>query len=476
MKRLNLLVIKSFLGPFVVTFFVALFVLVMQFLWKYIDDMVGKGLTTATIAELMLYMSASLIPLALPLAVLLSSIMSFGNLGEHFELVAAKSAGISLIRLMRPLIFVMVLLCIGAFLISNYLIPQATIRSSILLHDVRSAKPTFEIKDETFNMSLPDVVIRVKGKEKNGNRVNDVLIYDHRDGRGNTKVITAKSGEFYLSEDKNFVTFDLYDGASYEEIVQEGKGKYPLTVMEFSKQQIVFDISEFKFERSDESLFKGHHEMLRADELQVYIDSMEIQLKVRYQTNLNYLAPYFHLTDSGFHNMKPRPVSYDKDTLIDNFRGDLRGAILQRAMENARIVKQSVDYNMDDTDSYIRNMNNYKIEWHRKFTLSFAILVLFFVGAPFGAIVKKGGLGMPMVISIFLFILYHVLSLTGEKLIKETTVTAVIGMWYASFILLPIGIFLTSKAAKDAKVFDKESYIRLWRKISGYFKRKVARS
>jgi lipopolysaccharide export system permease protein len=458
MKRLNLLIIKTFIGPFIITFFVALFVLVMQFLFMYIDDMVGKGLTFLTIAKLMAYMSVTLIPLALPLAVLLSSIMTFGTLGEHFELVAAKSAGISLIGVMRPLIWVMVVLCVIAFLISNFLMPHASIKASTLLHDVRSAKPTFELKDDAFTTSLPEVVIRVSGKEKEGNKLNNILIYDHRDNKGNIKVISAASGEFYLTPDKNYVKFDLYNGASYEQLDQKGNATYPMTVMEFEKQQIVFDIADFKFERSDESLFRGHYQMLRADELEHYIDSMETQLDKKHQTNLAYLAPYFHMTDSSYHHLSPKPVSYSEAQFIDNVKKELRQGTIYRALENARVVRQSVNYNLDDSENFIKLMNRYKIEWHRKFTLSFAIMVLFFIGAPFGAIVKKGGLGMPMVLSIFLFIIFHILSITGEKLIKENNSNAFSGMWAASIILLPLGIFLTYKATRDASLFSKDTY------------------
>ena len=472
MKRLNLLVLKSFVGPFIVTFFVSLFVLVMQFLWKYIDDMVGKGLTFVTIAQLMMYMSVTLIPLALPLAVLLSSIMTFGNLGEHFELVATKSAGISLTRSMRPLIYAMVVLCGIAFMISNYLMPSASIKANSLLHDVRSAKPTFELKDEAFTTSLPEVVIRISGKEKEGNKVNDILIYDHRDNRGNIKVVTAKTGEFYLTEDKNYVKFDLYNGASYEQMDQRTNASYPMTVMEFDKQQIVFDISEFKFERSDESIYKGHYEMLRADELQYYIDSLEIQLSNKFKTNMTYLQPYFHLTDSSFKNLSPQAVNYSEPQFIDNLKSDLRQGTIYKALDNARVVKQSVNYSMDDTQNFIKQINRYKIEWHRKFTLSFAIMVLFFVGAPLGAIVKKGGLGMPMIISIMLFIIYHIVTISGEKIIKEKSSNVFLGMWAASYVLLPLGIYLTYKANKDAQLFNKEFYQGLFHGFLGLFKKK----
>ncbi|MCX6189962.1 MAG: LptF/LptG family permease [Bacteroidetes bacterium] len=476
MKRLNFLVVKSFIGPFIVTFFVSLFVLVMQFLFMYIDDMVGKGLTFATIAKLMMYMSVTLIPMALPLAVLLSSIMTFGNLGEHFELVAFKSAGISLLKAMRPLIYMMVLLCGMAFIISNYLMPSASIKASTLLHDVRSAKPTFELKDDAFTTSMPEVIIRVSGKEKSGNKVNNILIYDHRDNRGNTKVISAESGEFYFTEDKNYVKFDLYKGASYEQVEQRTNASYPMTVMEFDKQQIVFDIGEFKFERSDESLYRGHNQMLTARELQHYIDSFESQLKIKYDTNLKFIQSYFHLSDTCFKNLVAQPLAYSKPLYIDNVKSEFRQAIIYRALESARVVKQSVNYSQDDTEGAVKQINRYKIEWHRKFTLSFAIMVLFFVGAPFGAIVKKGGLGMPMIISIFLFIIYHIISISGEKIIKENDSNVFMGMWVASFVLLPLGIYLTYKATKDAQLFNKEIYQKLFFGFISLFKIKKSTS
>ncbi len=472
MKRLNFLVIKSFIGPFIITFFVSLFVLVMQFLFMYIDDMVGKGLSFATIAQLMMYMSVTLIPMALPLAVLLSSIMTFGNLGEHFELVAFKSAGISLLRAMRPLIIIMVFLCGVAFVISNYLMPSASIKASTLLHDVRSAKPTFELKDDAFTTSMPEVIIRVSGKEKGGNKVNNILIYDHRDNRGNTKVISAQSGEFYFTEDKNYVKFDLYKGASYEQVEQRSNSFNPMTVMEFDKQQIVFDIGEFKFERSDESLYRGHFQMLRANELQFFIDSFELELKAKYEANFTFIKPYFHLSDSIFTTIHTEKTASNQANFIDQVKSEYRTSTIYRALENARAIKQSINYNMDDTDSYIKSINRYKIEWHRKFTLSFAIMVLFFVGAPFGAIVKKGGLGMPMIISIFLFIIYHIISISGEKLIKENNSNVFMGMWVASFVLLPLGIYLTYKATKDAQLFNKEIYQKLFWGVFSIFKTK----
>jgi len=469
MNRLSLLFLKSFMGPFIVTFFVSLFVLVMQFLFMYIDDMVGKGLSYVTITQLMLYMSVTLIPLALPLAVLLSSIMTFGNLGEHFELVSIKSAGISLIRAMRPLIVLIFFLCVVAFMISNYLMPSAHIKASSLLQDVRSAKPTFELRDNVFNTSLPEIAIRISSKEKKGNKVNDILIYDHRDNLGNNKVITAKTGEFYFTDDRYYVKFDLYNGVSYEELNPHSHAVYPMTIMEFDKQQIIFDISDFKFERSDESLFHGHSEMLRADELQYYIDSMKVQLINKYKVNYTYLLPYFHLNDTTFKNLKTEQVNYTKPDFIDNIKTEFRKGTIARALDNARIVRQSISYGMDDTESYIRMINRYRIEWHRKFTLSFAILVLFFVGAPFGAIVKKGGLGMPMVISILLFITYHILSMIGEKISKETDSNVFFGMWAASFILLPVGIFLTYKANSDARIFNKEIYFNFWTRFLSWF-------
>lgn len=467
MKTLHKLVLKTFLGPFVITFFVALFVLVMQFLWKYVDDLVGKGLEVSTIAQLLIYMSATFIPLALPLAVLLSSIMSFGNLGEHFELVAIKSAGIPLRRAMAPLIVLMVFLCVSAFFISNNLIPKANLEAMSLLYDVRNKKPTFDLKEGVFNNSLEGYSIRIGSKAKESNKVSDIIIYDHREGRGNVKVITSRKGEIKFSQDNNFLFFELSDGAVYEEVKPSrgNTGSFPHSVMYFQTQQIVIDIRDLKFSRTDKNLFKDNYQMLNIKELECYIDTLKLEHKDKGKELRTFMMPYFHLNDSLNKKFTPQKVDFTQIQFINNFDKDLRKQISGNALNNARSVKSIIGYQRDDIESHQKEINKYKIEWHRKFTLSFACMVLFFIGAPFGAIIRKGGLGMPLVVSVFLFIIFHIITITGEKMVKENAAQPILGMWAATLILMPVGIYLTRKATTDSDLFDVEAYKKPFRAL-----------
>ncbi len=470
-KKLDVLLIRSFIGPFIVTFFVALFVLVMQFFWLYMDEMIGKGVGVLLLLELLMYMSTVLVPLALPLAILLSSIMTFGNMGENFELVAIKSSGISLLRFMQPL-FLFILLISGlAFVFSNNVIPVANLKALSLLYDVRNSKPTLNIRPDQFNNDIQGFSIRVGSKDKDGGTIRDVVIYDHTDMVGNNRVVLAKEGKMVASEDKQSLIFMLKDGWQYIEGYENGRHDYTQVRMHFDEWNKVFDLSGFNFTRSNEDMFKNANQMMNVSQLVEAIDSLK-RSKLRTVGHINsYMAPYMTLetqgkrTDTLLKRLSTGNYiarTYDS-TFLELVPDDARAKLLQTASSNVRNFKSLMDVTALDTRIQTENYTKYDIELQRKFTLSFACMLLFLIGAPLGAIIRKGGLGMPLVIAVVFFVMFHILNITGEKLAKSATVAPWLGMWMSTFALLPLAFWLIVAARNDSRIFAKEWYLRIWR-------------
>ncbi len=443
----------------------------MQFLWKYIDDLVGKGLEWYVLGELLLYMMATFVPLALPLAMLLSSIMTFGTFGENYELVATKSAGISLINLMKPLIVVSAIVCVCAFYFANNIIPIANLKAGALLYDVRQQKPALAIREGIFYNGIEGYSIRIGDKDEEGKVLKNILIYDHTQGMGNNKVILAQSGSMVMSDDERYLILSLENGRSYEEQLKpraSDPGR-PLIRTSFVRQEIRFDLSAFKLTRTNEDLFKDHQQMLNLNQLKESTDTLQDRLQERitdYQTNVNTYFQY--KKDTIQNNIAIQDTGY----FLNNLPPVEKRVVIESALNIARSLKSYISATQDDIEYRESVIRRHQIEYHRKFTLSFAVLVLFFVGAPMGAIIRKGGLGMPVVVSMFFFILFHVMSITGEKFAREGVLSPAEGMWAATVILMPVGIFLTHKANTDAGLMEKEAYARLRRKIIRLFKKK----
>jgi lipopolysaccharide export system permease protein len=476
MKTLHKFILKSYVGPFVMTFFIAMFVFFMMFIFKYIDDFVGKGLGAGVLSELFFYFSLTTIPMALPLAVLLSSLMTFGNLGEHFELSALKSAGLSLQRIMLPLVVTIILLSIAAFYFSNNVLPQTNLRAGSLLYDVRESKPALMFKDGVFNNSIEGFSIRVGKKEQDGKTLKDVMIYDHSAMQGNNKVMYAQEGKMEETADKMYLVLKLYNGVRYEEILDNPQNlkTHPLIRNKFEESTIRYDLSTFKMSRTSQDLFKSNYQMLNLSQLQTTIDSLQKKVdkrKIDFGEQLQ--KSYYNRTteilsklDADRKNKLPFKSTND---FLSNFTKAEKVNILESA---SNIVRSAKAYTESVTNDYYGDedsMIKYNIEWHRKFTLSIACIVLFFIGAPLGAIIRKGGLGMPVVISVIFFISFHILSITGEKLAKEGSIPVYQGMWMATCILLPIGIFLTYKATADATLFD-------FTELNEWIKKRIAKS
>lgn len=468
-KKLDKLIVKAFIGPFVATFFITLFVLVLQFFWLYIDDFVGKGLGVDVIFRFILYQSAVLVPLALPLAILLSSLMTFGNLGESFELVAIKSAGISLLRFMRPVFFICVLISGIAFMFTNYIIPVATLKSRTLLSDIVYAKPAFDLKEGVFYDRINGFSIKI-GKKEADSIIKDVIVYEQGNPLQDNFII-ADSGIMRVSENKRFLEFNLKNGWRYQERgSQFGAGASTefvrLGFHEYKKQ---FDLSSFQINWTADSVNRNNEKMYSMRQLNHSIDSIQrdndsLNRKSVRDVFLGY--KFASLIDS---NWKTKNVSSQGKNSFDELLPDsARSLIESRVQENANAMKSTIESLMKVAKDRDKTLRRHKIEWHRKITLSLACLVLFLIGAPLGSIIRKGGLGTPLIFAIVFFMIFYFSSTTGEKFAKENSMSVFNGMWLATFVLVPVGIFLTYKAMHDSQLFNKERYQR----IARFFRKK----
>ena len=480
MKRLHWYIIKSFLGPFFMTFFIVVFVLLMQFLWKYVDDLVGKGLDIKVLGEMLFYASFGLLPYAFPLAMLLASIMTFGSFGENYELVAMKSSGISLYRIMKPLFVIAVLITLTAFYFANYVLPNTNLRFTTLLWSVKQQRPELVLQEGVFTNEIDGYSIRIGSKDKKTNVLYDLLIYDHTRNRTNESVTVADSGFLRITEDKKFMVLNLYNGVNYSEesgqSQRRGQETYPFRRDNFEEQIIRVKVRGFDFNRRDENIFRNTYRMLNIEQLRFMEDSLgtdyygrlrNFMLQIRLNSPVtrkihNLTAP---------HDSLKREVEIQHDSVF-NFheyfeKQDkwVKAEITQSALSEARNNVQTLNMYDDELYNRKKNLNKYTMERHRKYTLSLAVLIFFFIGAPLGAIIRKGGLGMPVVVSILLFIAYYIVSMTGEKSAREDIWDMFAGMWFSSFIFLPVGIWLSYKAATDAALMSAETYSKLFEKL-----------
>jgi lipopolysaccharide export system permease protein len=450
-------------------------ILLMQMIWLYVDELIGKGLDWLIIGELLFYFSASLIPQALPLSVLLSSIMTFGNLGESYELVAAKASGISIWKMFRPMFVMMLGIALFAFFVSNVLIPQANLKRGTLLYDVRQQKPALAIKAGVFSQDIPGITIRVGDKDRHTQELKDILIYDQRESQLHPVIIYAKRGTMKMSEDKRYLFLDLIEGGRYEEL-ERVKGYYysqQHSSMAFNTERIAFDMNSFKFNRTDENLFKHHWEMLNVFELGEASDSLDRIAKQKYSELRGFVLPYYYfgkvLADSSgtivINDSNKILVNTKEPDITSHFNKIPANTLYSSALTSARSVKNIVEYSIGEYNDLSKLRIKHKIEWHKKFVLSVACIIMFFIGAPLGSIIRKGGFGLPIVVSVLLYVCYHIVSLSGEKAAKTEAWTPMEGMWFGIIVFIPLGLFITYQAANDSALFDKSLYMGILRKI-----------
>ncbi|MBR4952373.1 MAG: LptF/LptG family permease [Alistipes sp.] len=483
MKKIYKLVLKSYLGPLVVTFFIVQFVLMMNFVWRYIDELTGKGLDVSTIAELLACATANMIPLGLPLSMLLSAIMAMGNLGEHFELLAMKSAGMSLPRILRPLIILVGCIAVSGFFISNNLVPAANKRMYEILYDIREQRQDMDFQDGMFFNGLPNMSIRVGHQDDKTKLVTDVVIFDTRATNGDMTTTIADSGYISLSDDKSFLYVTLYNGDTYEHSRNiRWYENNTLRHHSFDVQQGTFPVSNVsgdasmskKFTESKTRNMSGLQEL--SDSLQTMIaDAQAASYAPLFKERIFPRDSSILGGDSiRFDKSAFRPVNfYDS---LSNLSIRQRAKIYSNATSSARMSRGA--YSFDEQTSKIAITQYYRSEneWHRMLTMPISIIIFFLIGAPLGAIIRKGGLGTPIVISVIFFVFYYVISVSGEKMSSEGAWAALYGMWLPIAVLTPIAIYLTRQATNDSSLLDVDWYDGRIRKYWGKLRRKFRRA
>lgn len=471
MKKLDQFILKSFLGPFVLTFLIVIFSLMLQFLWLYIDELVGKGLGLMVILEFLGWGSATLIPLALPIATLLASIMTLGGMGENSELLAMKAAGISLQRIMTPLIILSFFISIGAFFASNNLIPVSYNKIYSLRDDISKTKEEIRIPTGIFYNGIEGYSIRIGSRDENSGSIYDVMVYSHIKGNGNTSLTLADSGSIKFTADKKNLIFTLFDGYSYEEEPHDpGMLDSPFTLQRigFKKQEMTISMENYAFQRSSEERFSSEVMTQNLSQLRVAKDSIDsVYTKIKVSQYRNLVSggglTFSRELDSSYQSKYIGVFEYDslfKWKSLDDERQDLRVTIGQ--LENAVTL---VDNFQIEEYQYIYPLRKIRIESLRKFTLSIACLIFFFIGAPLGAIIRKGGLGTPVIVSMLFFVIYWVVDISGKKLATDGVVSPAMGTLISSMVLFPIGVYLTWKSTKDSSLFNAEVYLQFFRKI-----------
>ena len=476
-KRIDVYLLKNFLGVFLATFFIAIFILLMQFMWMHVNDLVGKGIGIGVLSEFFIYATALVIPLALPLAILLSSLITFGNLAEKFELTAMKASGISLFRILRPLAITVMMLSIGAFFFSNNVLPKSQMKLWALIFSLRQKSPELDIPVGEFYDEISGFHIYVHNKTPKGELLN-IMIYDYSGGFDNAKVMVADTGRLTVSADRQYLQLDLAQGEMFENLnkkQQKATGStksIPYRRETFTHKRLIIDFAT-DFNRFDESILQDQHVSKNVAQLVHSIDSVQTVSEQRCAEQSSKLIEerYFSRETKKNAVVVPEQITPEErrthniDSLWNTLTIGMQRQVLSIAQEKARNYRDQIEYNailLDDANRYIRK---HEIELYRKFTLAFACLIFFFIGAPLGAIIRKGGLGAPVVISVILFIIYYIIDNTGYKMAREALWPCWAGMWLSSFVLLPTGIFLTYKAATDSPLFNPEAWVIGWKRL-----------
>lgn len=451
----------------VLSFFIVMFILMMNFVWRYIDELVGKGLSFDVIVELLFYATANMMPLGIPLATLFAAIMTMGNLGEHNELLAMKSAGMSLPNILKPLIGVVLVVAVSSFFVVNNLVPYSNKKMMAILYDIKQQKETMEFKDGIFFNGIENMNIRVGHQDPDTGLLNDILIYDTRDRHGNMTTTVADSGYIYMSDDKKFLMIKLYNGQTYETTRNyKWNTENAIRHQIFKVQNGALEIEGFDFSRTDMNLF-SNHQTKTTSELQVDIDSLRVEadrgsarsyeplLKNNLLTEDKSALGLFDTVKVDYSYKVPTNLMKALDTLTIKQKRD----IVQTAKTNARNSRYSLNRNENTAKETLNKLYRSQVEWHRKVSLPISVIIFFLIGAPLGAIIRKGGLAMPVVVSVLFFVIYYVISIAGEKMAKEGTWNAAFGMWFSAIILLPIALYLTRIATNDSNLFNVDWYV-----------------
>ncbi len=467
LKTIHRLVLKAYFGPLLLTFFIVTFVLMMNFVWRYIDELVGKGLDAGVIIELICYATINMIPIGMPLAMLLAAIMTMGNMGENYELLAMKSSGMSLMRIMKPLIIVVGLISIGSFFVVNNLVPYANKKMTSIIYDIRRQKQVLEFQDGLFFNGIDDMSIRVGHQDPVSGLLYDVLIYDNRTANGNMTTTTAETGYIRLSDDKKYLLVTLYNGDNYQQTRNnQWYTRNELRHDTFDVQNAKIAMDGFDFQRSDNSGAIGGSQTKNIVELQRDIDSLDVTVSTTTAKSYEPLLKdniftrdiqVLQLPDS----LRKDKTGYRDAYLLDSIRTMTvrqKNDLWNSARAIALNSRNSFSFDETAAKEALNQLYRSKNDWHRKLSLPVSVLIFFLIGAPLGAIIRKGGLGTPIVISVVFFVVYYIISLSGEKMAKEGAWSSMLGMWISSIVLTPIAAYLLVKETNDSQLLDVDWY------------------
>ncbi|WP_400190953.1 LptF/LptG family permease [Hymenobacter sp. B81] len=476
MKKLDKLILRAFAGPFLLTFAVTEFVFLTQTMMKYLDDLVGKDLGTGVVVQLLIFFSVLIVPISLPLAVLLSSLMTYGNLGEHHELTAIKTSGISLTRILRPIMVFSLLLAGFAFWFNNTIVPKANLKAFSLLWDVRQQKLALDIREGVFYNGIPGYTIKVDRKlGENGERLHGVMIYDHSGTSGNAAMVVADSGRMYTRFGGQYLGLELYSGRKYvEQPNARDRAGAGFVQQQFQKTNITFSLASFSLDRTKEELFSENKMMKTLPQLHAYVDSVQRLLAKDRVAMTPQLNPYFTY-------LRFDTTGQAKDARLASWQvpaerlAPITPVVVQSAGNRVRNLLAFVNSYGEKLRTQARDAGNYRIEVYKKYTQSAAILVMFLIGAPLGSIIKKGGLGVPVLVSVLFFIIFYIFSILGEKYGREAVMPVGVGMWMSNVVLLPAGLFFLYQARRDSSLFEVDFWQRLSHKLPrGLTRRKPA--
>ena len=470
MKRVDRFILKSFIGPFFAILFIVLFILMMQSLWLYIDELVGKGLSLRVVAEFLMWGSFLILPLALPLATLLSSMMVMGQMSEHNELTALKAAGVSVTRVMTPIIIASVLITIGAFFSSNNLVPYSYNKIYTLHDDILKTKEEIKIPAGTFYDGIDGFVLRTDATDEKTGMMHGIMVYDHTKGKGNTGLMLADSALLKMSDNKEFLTFTLYNGMNYQETnsMRYRDTSLELQKINFTKQELLISLENYAFEKTDSTKYSDQIKCMNVVQLKDEKDSLRHIAQTTREQQFdqlmsNGILTKFRQLDTAFVNRVKTDYHSDRLGKWDDISSE--AAAYRSASENAnQMVSQVMAFSRESYE-YMWYLRRADLEFLRKFAEALACFIMFFIGAPIGALVRKGGLGVPAIISVLFFVLYYIIDTIGSKLAKDGAITGAEGAFIATAVLLPIGAFLTWKAVNDASLSGSDTLKNQWRKL-----------
>lgn len=471
MKKIDILFFRSFVGPFLLTFFIVVLFFVLQFFYVYIDDLVGKGLEWYVVSELIVYLSANTVPIALPLAVLLSALMSYGNLGERYELTAIKASGISLATFMRSSFVIVLLISAGSLAWSNFVMPEANLKFYTTLFDITRSKPALDIAQDYFYKEIDNYVIKIREKGDDGQHIYGVYIADQTDKKANNVIMTADSGLMFTTPDNLYLVLRLFHGTRYEVGNKNRRTKDKSAthqIMHFTEMEKVIDLSDFQFTRSDKDVYRNHYIMMSISQLSYYIDSLQQERVELVEDTDPVLGQHFwFMRDSTRSFDTVQANTYKETPFWRTLKSQDQEVAFNRAIAFVKSVKDRLEVPvLLRLRSNERNITSARIEWNRKYMLAVACLVLLFIGAPFGAIVRKGGFGVPVLAAILFFVLFYILYKVGEEWASTHALTPFLGIWFAIFVMSPIAFFFSYKAANDSSLLRADRYSQFIEQIS----------